>query len=260
VARWCSSHELPSSKIERHVISNLLAQVLHAHGGLENWRKVVSVEARLTLSGSLFEIKGHPNGLRTVLMRVDVRRPKTTIVPFPVRGKRGVFESGRVYLQADNGDPVSELKDPRSAYEGHVLSTPWNDLQYLYFVGYAFWNYLTTPFLLAADGVAVEEIEPWREHNQTWRVLEATFDESIDTHCAQQRFYFDDNGMLARLDYFADVAKGTAAHYCYDSRPFDGFVFPTHRRVVRREADGQSVLTGRSGVWIELESVVVNRE
>jgi len=28
------------------------------------------------------------------------------------------------------------------------------------------------------------------EHNQTWRVLEATFDEGIDTHCVQQRFYF----------------------------------------------------------------------
>jgi hypothetical protein len=185
-------------------------------------------------------------------MRVGVRQPKTTIVPFPERGKRGVFEPGRVQIQADNGDLLSELKNPRRAYEGHVRSTPWNDLQYLYFIGYAFWNYLTTPFLLAADGVAVAEIEPWPEHNQTWRVLEATFGEGIDTHCAQQRFYFDDNGMLVRLDYFTDVAKGIAAHYCYDPRPFDGFVFPTRRRVVQREADRRSVLTGPSSVWIEL--------
>ena len=59
-------------------------------------------------------------------------------------------------------------------------------------------------------------------------------------------FYFNRNGMLVRLDYFTDVAKGTAAHYCYDPRLFDGFVFPTHRRVVKREADRQSVLTGPS--------------
>ena len=28
----------------------------------------------------------------------------------------------------------------RTAYEGHQRSTPWNNLQYLYFIGYAFWN------------------------------------------------------------------------------------------------------------------------
>ncbi|MBY3243449.1 hypothetical protein HFN72_12535 [Rhizobium laguerreae] len=46
----------------------------------------------------------------------------------------------------------------------------------------------------------------------------------------KQRFYLDDKGMLVRHDYFADVAKGTAAHYCFDPRPFDGFIFPTRRR------------------------------
>src|SRR3984893_6264155 len=65
---------------------------------------------------------------------------------------------------------VEELPAPRTAYEGHERSTPWNDLQYLYFIGYAFWNYFTTPFLLASEGVVCEEVEPWEENHQKWRV------------------------------------------------------------------------------------------
>src|SRR6266849_4996543 len=57
-------------------------------------------------------------------------------------------------------------------------------------------------------------------NGQKWRVLRATFNETIDTHCAGQKFYFDDKGMLQRHDYFNDVAKGNAAHYCMDYRTF----------------------------------------
>jgi hypothetical protein len=50
-------------------------------------------------------------------------------------------------------------------------NTPWNDLQYLYFIGYAFWNYFTTPFLLASEGVICEEVEPWEENHQKCAAL-----------------------------------------------------------------------------------------
>jgi hypothetical protein len=143
-------------------------------------------------------------------------------VPFPEQGKRGIYQDGKVWVQTDAGAMVEELPAPRTAYEGHERSTPWNDLQYLYFIGYAFWNCFTTPFLLASEGVICEEVEPWEENHQKWRVLRATFDSSIDTHCAVQKFYFDDHGMLQRHDYFTDVAKGNAAHYCMDYKTFDG--------------------------------------
>jgi len=43
------------------------------------------------------------------------------------------------------------------------MNTPWDPLQRAYFNGYALWTYLTTPFLLAMNGVGVEEIEPWKK-------------------------------------------------------------------------------------------------
>jgi hypothetical protein len=39
-----------------------------------------------------------------------------------------------------------------------------------------------TPFLLAMDGVRVEEIEAWHEGAETWYVLRTYFPGSIETH------------------------------------------------------------------------------
>src|SRR5229473_1664161 len=160
-------------------MTDLLDLTLEAHGGLKNWKSVTGVDLRLTLGGYLFEIKQHPDGLRTALVKVDARRPRTLIVPFPQQGKRGIYQEGKVWVQTDAGAMTEELPAPRTAYEGHERHTPWNDLQYLYFIGYTFWNYFTTPFLLASDGVICEEVEPWEENRQKWRVLRATFDSSI---------------------------------------------------------------------------------
>ena len=84
---------------------------------------------------------------------------------------------------------------------------------------------------------------------------------SFDRHslCSAE-ILFDDRGMLQRHDYFTDVAKGNVAHYCMDYKTFDGFIFPTRRRVVSR-GDGEFTATGGpSSVLIEIESVVVNRD
>ena len=238
----------------------LLDFVLDAHGGLDEWRKVRRIDVRLTLSGYLFEIKQHPDGLRTALIQVQAHRPRTQITPFPMRGFRGIYEDGRVRILTDAGAEHSALDTPRTAYEGHQRATPWNDLQFLYFIGYAFWNYFTMPFLLANDGVVCEELDPHDESGKTWRVLKASFPDHMDVHCAEQTFYFDEKGHVQRNDYFTDVAKGRVAHYCWDARVFDGFLFPTRRRVVARDADGRPDLSSPSSVWIDVESVVLSRD
>ena len=77
-------------------MTDLLNFALEAHGGLENWKGVTGVDLRLTLGGYLFEIKQHPDGLRTALVKVDARRPRRLIVPFRERGKRGINQEGKV--------------------------------------------------------------------------------------------------------------------------------------------------------------------
>jgi hypothetical protein len=50
------------------------------------------------------------------------------------------------------------------------------------------WTYLPTPFLFAMDGVATEELQPWRENGEMWRRLKVTFPHSIATHSTVQTF------------------------------------------------------------------------
>ena len=91
------------------------------------------------------------------------------------------------------------------------MHTPWDPLQRAYFNGEAVWTYLTTPFLLAMDGVRVEETETWREGAETWSVLRAYFPGWMETHCMVQDFFFGEDMMLRRHDYSVNVAGGFPA-------------------------------------------------
>ena len=103
------------------------------------------------------------------------------------------------------------------------------------------WNYLTAPFVFVAPGVQAREIEPWQEDGETWRRLAVTFPE---THRQPQRraglllrrpAHAAAHGLLARRDR---QPAGRPLH----ARPetFDGFVFPTRRRVHLHDAEGRA--------------------
>ena len=94
-------------------------------------------------------------------------------------------------------------------------------------------------FLFARPDFVVEELEPRHEDGQTWRPLVVTYPGTIVAHCRQQTYYFDDAGLLRRLDYAVDIlGGGPAVHYPSDYREFDGIMVPTRRRVYIRNPDG----------------------
>jgi hypothetical protein len=241
-------------------MTDLLEKVLDVHGGLDNWRHVNTVDCRLTFRGAALAVKQQPHGLRDVLAKIDTRRQRTLITPFPAPGHRGIFGDGRVTIETDAGAQTSVLDEPRKSFEGHQHQTPWTEQQFLYFVGYAFHNYMNMPFLLTQDGVRCEEIAPHEEHGESWRVLRVTFPPSIHVHCSEQKFYFNDAGYLVRNDYAPDVTHGSAAHYTFDHKNFDGFIFPTYRRVVWRDADDRTHQTAPSIFRLDIESVVLSRD
>ena len=240
-------------------MTDLLEKVLDVHGGLDNWRRVNTVDFRLTLRGGALAVKQQPQGLRDVFVKIDARSQRTLITPFPAPGSRGIFGDGRVTIETDAGVKTSELDEPRKSFEGHQPQSPWTEQQFLYFVGYALQNYMTMPFLLTKDSVRCEEIAPHEEHGERWRVLKVTFPPSIHVHCPEQKFYFNDAGYLVRNDYAPEVTHRTAAHYTFDHKNFDGFLFPTHRRVVLRDASGHTLLTAPSIFRLDIESVVLSR-
>ncbi len=221
-------------------MTDLLELALDAHGGLARWREISELDVRVSLTGPMYAIKGQPPGMVNVLMRVDTREPAVDVSPFGGAGQVGHFSPHRTWITDRAGALTNDRAEPRASFAGHVLSSPWDPSQLLYFNSYAMWNYLCTPFLFTRPGFALRELEPHREGTDVWRRLHVTFPEDVPTHCAEQVFYFDDKGLLQRVDYVTDVAGGVAAHYCYDHARFGGISFPTLRRVVRRTPENAS--------------------
>jgi len=219
----------------------LLELVLHAHGGLERWLQMQAIDVRLSILGSLYELKGFPEGLPGVAARLDTTRPAVTILPYLIPNARGRFTPERVWIEGADGEIVDERSSPRQSFAQHGLRTPWDQLQRLYFTGYTVWNALAIPFLLASSRMRCEEIEEHRENGDTWRRLRVTFPPEVPTHSTEQTLYFDQEGRLRRLDYTIDIAGATVAHYCDGHATVSGLLFPTSHRVVRRSSAGLQV-------------------
>jgi hypothetical protein len=120
------------------------------------------------------------------------------------------------------------------------------------------WNYLTTPFLFAMEGFDVDELPPSRDDGQERRRLKVVFPRSIATHCREQVFYVDDQHLIARLDYVAEVSGGVpAARYLSDYKDFGGIKSATRRRAYPRNPDNTPDLN-RLLVGIDIAAIQVS--
>ncbi|MCC6659061.1 MAG: hypothetical protein IT512_12830 [Rhodocyclaceae bacterium] len=211
----------------------IIDRVIAAHGGEAFWRGLSGVEARLSAAGFLFTTKGRPP-LSHLRMWASATEPRFTFFDYPRPGWRGEWigdEEVRI-LDAD-GRLMARRERPREAFRGLRRQFRWDELDFLYFGGYATWNYLTTPFIFLRPGFEFEWLPPLEGPSGRIDRLRVTFPPDIPTHSRRQVFYFDEAGLLTRLDYTAEVVGGWAhaAHLCADYRDFDGLKAATRRRV-----------------------------
>src|SRR5258707_1142040 len=175
-------------------MKDLLTRALDAHGGVSRWREIEAFQLKVSIGGGLWRLKGLPDGLRDVTLRVQAHRPIVTITPFGGEARTGHFTPDRVWVEDANGGVVEERATPRASFAGHVLTTRWDKLHELYFVSYALWNYLATPFVFTEPGFETREIGPHEENGETWHRLLVKSPPSIPTHCAEQVLYFNAQG------------------------------------------------------------------
>ena len=224
-------------------MSQLLAEILDAHGGMNRWNEFQKVEATIVSGGGLFQLKGIPQDSAPRRMSVWLHEERSSVFPFGAPDQRTMFTPERVTIEKLDGTVVAQRYAPKDSFAGHQMNTPWDPLHRAYFNGEALWTYLTTPFLLSMDGVRVEETEPWREGGETWRVLRAYFPVSIESHCQIQDFFFGDDFMLRRHDYTVNIAGGfAAAQLTSDYVVANGIHLPTKRRAYTRGSDRRPIL------------------
>lgn len=224
-------------------MDKLLTAVLDAHGGLRNWVETTRITARLSLGGPFWAARGWPDLYAEQTVTIDPHREHITMAPFAASDRMSKLEVDpeRVTIATRDGRIVEERLDPRDSFPlpFDPAGTPWDAIQVAYFTSAAIWNYLTAPFVFTYPGVEAREIDPWSEDGQTWRRLAVMFPKTIANHNAHQVFYYDDAFMQRRMDYSPDVTGNPpVAHYTHDSRTFDGFVFPTRRRVHLHDPGG----------------------
>jgi hypothetical protein len=216
-------------------MGGLLDSVLRAHGSLDRWNKFNKVSATIISGGGLLPMKGLDGDPRPLVGTVTTRVESTIIEPFGQPDWRMIYTPERVAIETTAGELVNERLDPRAAFAGHTLNTPWDLLDRAYFNGHARWTYLTTPFLLAMAGFEVTEIDPWQEGTELWRGLRARLPDAIASHSREQDFYFGDDFLLRRHDYSLEIAGGIpVAQYAYEITEANGFRFPTKRRAYVR--------------------------
>ncbi|MFC4034904.1 hypothetical protein ACFO3J_26050 [Streptomyces polygonati] len=222
-------------------MNELLTQVIDTYGGLDRWNGFSRLTARVKGGGALWVVKGQEGVLDDYTTRIDLHRQYASHA-FGGRGLRSVYTPDRVAVETEAGAVVEERTDPRSAFAGHDFTMPWDRLHLAYFTGYAMWTYLTEPFSLAAPGSVTEELEPWREEDETWRRLKVVLPAGVVGHGRENVYYIDEGGLIRRHDYVAEVlgkGAGLAAHLISGHREFDGIVVPTERRVWRVGQDGR---------------------
>jgi hypothetical protein len=212
-------------------VSELLERAIEAHGGRDAWHGRTGFEIELNVGGAAWPLRLRRAPGR-LLGRVRTAEPWTEFVDFPAPGSRGVFEGDNVRIEAD-GRVTDVRHDPRAAFKRLRQHFRWDDLDFLYFSGYALWNYMAFPFMLERPGVELEE--------RPDRVLAARFPDEFPTHSPEQLFYLDDAYRLVRHDYtalaFGGWAKG--AHLTSQHAQLAGLTVPTRRRVYPRLPGGR---------------------
>ncbi|MEU1199214.1 hypothetical protein ABZ446_23730 [Streptomyces sp. NPDC005813] len=236
-------------------MSDLTTAVIDAHGGPGRFAQYDSVTADFRSGGALWAMKGQEGIFDRAAVRIDLREQRASHRPFTGPGLRTSMTARRVAIESDAGEVSAERHDPRAAFAGHTLETPWDSLHVAYFAGYAMWTYLTSPFTFGSPGFRTEELPPVDVDGEIWNRLKVTFPDHVATHCPEQIFSFGQDGLLRRHDYTAEVINaGPAAHFCFDYKEFGGIMVPTNRRVHPLGEDGV-VLKDIELVTIDIEDV-----
>jgi hypothetical protein len=202
----------------------LVDRAAEAHGGWARWAALSSVTLGLDeLGGLLPRMKG--------LGRTFTMPRRMTVWPHDARVRfdewdagTGLFDRGDVRVERDGA--AAESRDHRGTFRGAAKLRRWRPADALYFFGYALSNYLAQPFLLSHAELVDSDA----------RTVRVRFAADWPAHCRVQRFWFGDDGRLARHDYVADIVSGLAAgaHFVEDYVEVDGFAVPRIRRVQAR--------------------------
>ena len=214
----------------------LLDKAVERHGGWAAWEALRCVSVAFgRLSGLLPSAKGLNRTFR-LPSRADVfpHEVRAVFHDYPAAGQRGLFAAGAVQIVDSGGAVLRSSPDHRRSFRGLRKWRRWSPADALYFFGYALTHYHGLPFTLA-DGRPLG-LSRVRCDGRALAGVDVELPADLHTHCRRQAFYFDDEGLLRRHDYVADIVGWAArgAHLWRDFVTAHGIPIARERHVVLR--------------------------
>jgi hypothetical protein len=214
----------------------LLEGAVRRHGGWEAWRalRVLIVEPR-SLSGLVPWSKGYGRTFRLPPRAEIAPHTGTAVfVDYPAPGATGTFARGALTLADARGAVVASADDGRASFRGLRKLRRWTAADALYFFGYALTHYHALPFTLGRGRpLGLRHV---RYDGRRLTGVEVELPADLHTHSRRQTFYFEEDGLLRRHDYVADIigpyARG--AHLWREFVTVGGLEMATVRHVVLR--------------------------
>jgi hypothetical protein len=208
-----------------------LEKAIGRHGGQQLWKELQSIEIQVhSLGGPLPRMKGIGRSFPTPhRVKVFPKLRRVRFENYDVSGRTGVFDRGAIGIVDENSGNENLIRNYRTTFSSFRKHLQWGPLDAIYFFGYALTTYLSIPFILKE---LPHQIREWKNGF----VIEAEFPPKFDTHCKIQKFYFDEEGLLIRHDYTAEIvgswAKG--AHFTTAYHQVDGLMIAQSRNVFAR--------------------------
>jgi hypothetical protein len=214
----------------------LLERAIERHGGRAAWDALRCVTfAPRKLGGMLPVLKGIGRTF-PVPPRIDVypHEYRAVFHDYPAAGQRGIFTAGAIELLDAVGAVIDSNGNGRARFAGLRKWRRWAPADALYFFGYALTHYCGLPFTLTEGRVL--SFGRGRADGRELTYIDVELPATLHTHCRRQAFYFDDDGLLRRHDYVADIAGWFArgAHLWRDFVTAHGIPIPRVRHVVMR--------------------------
>lgn len=229
----------------------ILETALAASGGVDRWRGLTRFTAHIAMGGALLTHHSWKASPTELVAEGCTHIQSIRFTGFPAAECCSGYRREHAYVETLAGEPLAARDGPREALAGQADATTWDDLHLLCFCGISLWQCLTLPFHLAQPGTSIRELEPWQERGETWHRLRAVVPMEIATHSSAQILYFDQTGLLRRVDYHPiGMGGGEVAHYCQAHQDFSAIVVPTLHRMLSIDSEGAVM---PKPTWLDIE-------
>ncbi len=183
--------------------SDFIEKCIHKHGMITNADDQSFIEFKIKkISGLLCFSKGlHKFFNNEIIVRVYPNLEKVVFYNFNKKGSISTYSKGDVSYK--NHNEVISSKSHHLKFKFIKRIMRWNLLDTIYFFGQALVTYYSVPNVLLRLELLEESIVSSRD--TVLRGFTVRFPKSFITHCEVQSFYFDDNFLLYRHDYRANI-------------------------------------------------------